>query len=270
MERHQSPQIVPPPQPIPAEAAQAHVAVSREFGAELAGVYLFGSAVNTGGLQPQSDVDVLVVTRNRTTASARERLAAAFMGISGDPYRAETPRPLEVTVLAEPDIRPWRYPPIHEFLYGEWLRPDFERNHIPPPAPNPDLAIVITQARDHNVALVGRPAREVFDPVPEADLRRAIADTLPELLTSVAGDERNVLLTLARMWMTAATGTIASKDAAAAWARDRLTHPHCAALDLARRAYLGMRADSWDERDVLPLVHLMSEAIRRELSRAAE
>jgi hypothetical protein len=49
-----------------------------------------------------------------------------------------------------------------------------------------------------------------------------MADELPSLVADLESDTRNVLLTLARMWTTVATGRIVSKDAAAAWALERL------------------------------------------------
>lgn len=58
-------------------------------------------------------------------------------------------------------------------------------------------------------------------------------------MDSVEGDERNVLLTLARMWTTLATGRFVSKDAAADWARPQLSEHAAGTLALAREAYLG-------------------------------
>ena len=34
-------------------------------------------------------------------------------------------RPLEVTVINQKDVVPWKFPPKHEFMYGEWLREQF-------------------------------------------------------------------------------------------------------------------------------------------------
>ena len=68
-------------------------------------------------------------------------------------------------------------------------------------------------------------AEDFFNPViPESDLFKALADTL-KLWNSQpdwAGDERNVVLTLSRIWYSAATGKIAPKDVAANWVMERL------------------------------------------------
>ena len=79
-------------------------------------------------------------------------------------------------------------------------------------------------------------------------LCRAIGDALPELLGNLEGDERNVLLTLVRMWHTLATGEFVPKDVAAEWATCRLPAERAALVALARDAYLGTRADNWQPR----------------------
>jgi hypothetical protein len=73
-------------------------------------------------------------------------------------------------------------------------------------------------------------ARDVIDtdPAPESDLCRALADAL-KLWNSPAdraGDERNVVLTLARIRCSAANGKIVPKDVAADCAMGRLPAEH--------------------------------------------
>ena len=87
------------------------------------------------------------------------------------------------------------------------------------------------------------------DPVPHEDLRRAIVAGVPELLADLASDTRNVLLTLARVWTTLATGTVTSKDAAASWALDRLPDRHRPVLARARSLYLDGRESLADPAD---------------------
>lgn len=218
--------------------------VRRVLGDDLTGAYLHGSAV-LDGLRPSSDLDVLVVARRRTTDEERRALTTGLMRLSGPQAVNGPARPVELTVVAQDDVRPWRYPPRCEFLYGEWLREDFERGVVPGPATAPDLAPLITMTLHGDTALLGPPPAEVLAPVPHDDLRRAIVAGVPDLLADLESDTRNVLLTLARVWTTLATGTIKSKDAAAAWALGLLPPEHRPALALARSAYRGEQADDW-------------------------
>ncbi|MFJ4472966.1 DUF4111 domain-containing protein [Streptomyces sp. NPDC089424] len=103
----------------------------------------------------------------------------------------------------------------------------------------PDLAPLITMVRQGDTPLHGPPPAALPAPVPHADLRRAIVEGDPELLADLGPDTRNVLLTLARIWVTLATGAIRSKDAAADWAPERLAPAHRPSLAWARAGYLG-------------------------------
>ncbi|MFG2553289.1 aminoglycoside adenylyltransferase family protein [Streptomyces sp. NPDC048581] len=211
------------------------------LGDSILGIYLHGSAT-LGGLRPHSDIDVLVVVREPTTRAQRHALVQELMKVSGG-----ASRPVELIVVVQGDVRPWRYPPTCDFLYGEWLRADYERGVPPAPEPSPDLAPLLTMVLLANAPLHGPPPAELLDPVPPADLRRAIVTGVPELLTELDSDTRNVLLTLARIWTTLETGAIRSKDAAADWALARLPAEHRPVLAHARAIYLGERDEHWGE-----------------------
>jgi streptomycin 3"-adenylyltransferase len=64
---------------------------------------------------------------------------------------------------------------------------------------------------------------------------------------SIESGTRNVILTLARIWSTAATGVIRSKDAAAGWVFDRLPEAHRPVLARARAICAGDQAEGWDD-----------------------
>lgn len=96
-----------------------------------------------------------------------------------------------------------------------------------------------------------------------ADIHRTIKESLPELIEGMKGDERNVILTLARMWQTVAVDEIAPKDIAAKWAIPRLPEKQAYLLDLARKAYRGEYIDEWEglDSEVVTLVDYMRNSI---------
>jgi aminoglycoside 9-adenylyltransferase len=243
---------------IPKEAIQAYDTVLKVLGSAVVGVYLFGSAV-LGGLRVNSDVDVLVVVNQSPTKATLKELVGRLMKISG----RQSVRPLEVTIINLIDVVPWQYPPKSEFLYGEWLRNEFEQGQIPEPTYDPDLVIVLKKVRKSSISLVGPDASEILDPVPMAHIRRAIRESLPKLIEDINGDERNVILTLSRMWLTASVGEISRKDVAAEWALIRLPKELHSLLDYARRSYLGECDDKWEgrESEVTALVTHMKQSI---------
>jgi predicted nucleotidyltransferase len=231
------------------------------LGTDVVGAYLFGSAV-LGGLRPRSDLDVLVLSSRRLSREEKQRLGDRLLRVSGRPAR-----PLEVTVVAQPEVRPWRYPPRMELQYGEWLRDEFERGDVEPdPAANPDLALLIAQVLLADRSLHGPPPAAVCDPVPPADLARALLAAVDEVLKGIGTtDTRNGVLTLARIWHTASTGEIRSKDAAADWALERLPAEHRAVLARARAIYLGEEDERWD--DLQPLVRPHADLVVGEIGR---
>lgn len=215
------------------------------LGADTVGVYLHGSAVS-GGLKPASDLDLLVVTAHTMNDRQRRALLAGLLPISGP---GPGSRSLEVSVVVQSEVRPWRYPPIRDFQYGDWLRDEFEAGAVPRPQPTPDLALLISVALAGDHPLAGPPPAQVFDPVPPADVVRASVAGIPGLLADLPTDTRNVVLTLARIWVTLATREILPKDAAADWALDRLPPRHRPVLEYAKHLYLcrTYSEETWSE-----------------------
>jgi predicted nucleotidyltransferase len=216
--------------------------VRKVLGPDALGAYLFGSAV-LGGLRPESDLDVLVVSKRSTTRDEKRQLVDRLLAISGREGRR-----LELTIVVDSEVRPWRYPPSLDFQYGDWLRGEFEAGNLEPwPPTAPDVASLITMVLLANTPLFGPPPAEVLDPVPHDDLIRATVGDIGALLAELDSDTRNLILTLARIWSTAATGVIRSKADAADWALGRLPEENCAVLARARAVYLGEEEERWSD-----------------------
>lgn len=221
--------------------------VTRTDPENVLGIYLHGSSA-AGGLRPDSDVDVLVVTRRPLSWGERQDLVEHLVQVSGARATVTPGRPLEVTGLVLDDVVPWVYPPVCDFLYGDWLRDELGAVAVPERHENPDLAVLLTSVRQHAVRLRGPHPRDLLAPVPTEDLHRAIHDSLAALLDDLVGDERNVLLTLARMVVTLETDEIVPKDRAADIVGATLSEPYRSTLALARRGYSGQATDQWSDR----------------------
>jgi predicted nucleotidyltransferase len=236
------------------------------FGPDAVAAYLFGSAV-LGGLRSESDLDVLAVSRRRTLHKEKQRLVDRLLAISGRLAPSGPWRRVELTIVVEGEVIPWRYPPTFDFQYGDWLRNKFESGSVEPWPTKvmPDLALLITMVILASTPLLGPPPGQMFDPVPPGDLTRAMLAGIDPLRGHLQSDTRNVLLTFARMWSTLATGVIRSKDEAADWVLARLPEEHRPVLARARALYLGQQPEGWDDlRDRLePHVEYVVAEIRR-------
>jgi streptomycin 3"-adenylyltransferase len=232
------------PTEIEAQLGQALPIIVRHLEPALSAVHLYGSALD-GGLKPYSDIDLLVLVTAPLQEAVRRSLCNELLEVSAPPGQSDALRALEVTVLVHDDVIPWRYPAKRELQFGEWQRNDILAGVFERPMVDADLAILLTQARQRSIALVGPAAKACFDSVPTGDLRKAFAHTLT-LWNSPqdwVGDERNVVLALARIWYSLVTGEIVPKDAAANWAIERLPVQHRSILLEARQAYLGQAED---------------------------
>ena len=248
------------------DQAETVARLVREVLAEaVIGVYLHGSAV-AGGLRPTSDIDLLAVVGRPTSPPEQRALIGRLLPISGRGDPTGRSRSVELTIVVQADVRPWHYPPRLDFQYGDWWRDEFERGNVTPwESPNPDLTLQLEMTLQANHPLFGRPPAEVLDPIPAADVRRAMLDVIPSLLADLEGDERNVVLTFARIWTTLATGIVRSKDAAAHWALPRLPPEHRPVLAHARASYLGETAEEWGE--LMPRVRPHVDHVITEIER---
>ncbi len=228
------------------------------------GVYLHGSAV-LGGLRPYSDLDVFVLVRRRTTATRRRALTDALLAVSGSGGPGGTRSAYELTVASRATSAPGRTRPAASSSTASGLREAYQGGQTPGPGPSPDLALLVTMVLRGRTPLVGPEPGRVLDPVPFEDVIRAMAAGVPDLLAELDTDTRNVLLTLARVWVTLATGDIKSKDSAAAWALDRLPERHRPALAHARAVHLGEERECWGP--LSPQVKPHAEYVVREIER---
>lgn len=238
-----------PPNAIAPQIAEARRLIERHLGTRLAGIHLFGSAVDAG-LQPHSDIDLLVTVTEPPDATTLRALAIELLTVSAPPGQSASLRALEVTVMTLRHVVPWRHPARRELQFGEWLREDLMAGIVEPPMLDHDLAIMLTKARGHSLPIVGPPADQLFDAVPRRDLTRALLDTVAQwnLPEDWAGDERNIILALARIWYTAMSGEIASKAGAATWLLEKIGPPYRPILRKAHAIYLGHATDDLAER----------------------
>ena len=237
---------------LPQQAEQIRVIAENLFADQLKGIYLYGSAT-LGGLHPQSDVDILILIKGEMSKEVREVLTKQLLSLSGK-VGCISKRPLEVTVVRQDDIVPWQFPPKCTYMYGEWMRKEIEAGEIPQACVDPDLVILLWQARRHSSCLTGEDAANCIPQIPIEEVHRAIQSSLPSLIASLHGDERNVLLTLCRMWYTVETGEICPKNVAAEWAIPKLPTGLAPWMKMAKEAYLGKCVDRWNNSAELELL----------------
>jgi|APCry1669189844_1035258.scaffolds.fasta_scaffold07470_1 streptomycin 3"-adenylyltransferase len=238
------------------------------FEQDLLGVYLYGSSV-FGGLQKYSDIDLLVVVNRSSTLEEKTKLAGQLLQISGI-YMKNTKCPIEMTIVEQVEVNPWRYPPKFDFQYGDWLRELFETGIIEPwPSKEmPDLALLITQVLLASRTLVGTEPEQLLCKVPYQDFMIATTDALDDLMSELESDTRNVLLALARIWSTVETDAIRSKPIAADWVIRRLPKLYAPVMKRAKSICKGEEKENWD--DIRKLIKPCADFIIAQISKAID
>jgi predicted nucleotidyltransferase len=233
------------------------------LGPDLLGVFLYGSSV-VGGLQKYSDIDLFVVTNRTTTSEEKARLIATLLQISGI-YMKSTKLPIEMTLVEKAMMNPWRYPPLFDFQYGEWLRHSFEKGILEPwqTYKMPDLALIVTQVLLKSQTLWGLEPEQLLARVPYQDFMKAMLHDVDRLATELDCDTRNVLLTYARIWSTLETNEIRSKPAAADWALHRLPKIYQPVMNRAKSICIGVENEHWGDIEQLikPCADFMMDTI---------
>lgn len=215
------------------------------------GVYLYGSSTTTG-LGPESDIDLLLVTRKSLLPGERRSLIASLLELSGwKGHASDFPdvadrRPLEVTSLVADTFEPLTADPERDFQFGEWLRSEFNGGFVPDPERDPDVVILLATAMASHRVLDGPSLGNLIAEVPFALLREAQLAAIPALVEDLHSDGRNVLLTLARALHTLETGEIIPKDRAAELAAERVGVDGAELLRSAAREYRGGETVDWD------------------------
>lgn len=213
---------------------------------DVLGVYLYGSMM-LGGLQKYSDIDLFAVSKRSMTPQEKQRLVEHLLTISATYPPTGKRRSIELTIVVQSELKPWKYPPSFDFQYGDWMRKDYEKGVVALEGStiNPDIAIIATQVLLTTETIHGPDPHELIDNVPYGDFMRATSGEIGDLLAELKDDTRNVLLTLARIWHTLTTDSISTKQDVAKWTLAILPQEFKPVMEHALRACLGEVEEDW-------------------------
>lgn len=219
--------------------------VRQSLGTNLIGIYLHGSLA-LGCFNPAtSDIDLLVVTRQRLPIPTKQSLVELLLVVSNSPH------PIEISFLSREDLAPWRYPTPFDLHYSEDRRPALTcdlatgiwSDAVEMPQTDPDLAAHIMVMRQRGIVLWGDPIPTVFPDVPRADYLASIILDLrwaQQRLGSASGLVYAVLNSC-RVCAYLRNGRILSKDEGAVWALSRLPPEYAPLIRKALATYRGER-----------------------------
>ena len=185
------------------------------------GLYLYGSLASGDFDLERSDVDFVVVTRDKISSEKISVLKAMHERLANS--KLELATKLEGSYIPRADLRRYNqtdveYPTLNE-------RKFYLASH------GSDWIIQRHVLREQGVTVAGLPPRDFIDVVETKDLRRAVIGILNEwwlpMLENPAWLESGeyqayAVLTMCRALFTIGNGTIASKPVSARWAQETL------------------------------------------------
>lgn len=188
----------------------------------LVGIYLHGSLA-MGCFNPHhSDLDLLVITTDRLLIAQKRQIIEYLLMCS------QQPQPIEISLLAWTQLRPWHYPPRFDLHYSESWRANYTHDLGSGQAwdntehRDPDLAAHITIIDKRGICLAGAPIVEVFPIVPDEDYRAALAGDIVDSLASIGTDPVYSILNCCRTYAYVRDGEVCSKEEGGRWVRQVL------------------------------------------------
>ena len=231
---------------------------------DLVGVYLHGSLAMGCFNTARSDLDLLVVTRQRLYPNARRRLMETMV------RESRRPAPIEISVMTLEQLHPWRYPTPYDFHFSdawrkrfvEYLATDSHLQSDDEERFDPDLAAHVTVIRARGVALFGDSIAEVFPVVPAAHMRASVAVDLDEALNSIDANPIYAVLNCCRTLAYLRQGVVLSKAEGGHWAIGRVPDE---IVPLIRKSLMnyqnGGRNDHYDQAELATFVSFAREAL---------
>ncbi|TVR76230.1 MAG: DUF4111 domain-containing protein [Sphaerobacteraceae bacterium] len=206
----------------------------------LRGVYLHGSLAMDCFNPALSDIDLLVRVRGELAPDDERRLIALLLEISSHPA------PIELSVLSDADLSPWRYPTPYTMHFSEDWRASSDHGHgQPADRLDPDLAAHITVLRARGVLLSGEEIESVFPEVPASDFVDSLLRDVSWARQRISSQPVYAVLNLPRVLRYLIDGSVISKREAGEWALGRMSGGEDrSVLDAALRYYRG-DADSF-------------------------
>ena len=197
------------------------------FSENLVGIYLHGSLAMGGFNSESSDIDLLIVVKNKLSLEDKKELARIILELS----KNAPAKGFELSIVTLENVHNFIYPTPYEFHFSYDHKEDFETGKVDFSKDNadPDLAAHFVITKERGICLAGQPISAVFRDVPkkfyldsiikdsEWSYEKMIAGSDDELSLPVYG-----VLNFCRVLALIQEGLVTSKLEGGAWALENL------------------------------------------------
>ncbi|WP_434752212.1 aminoglycoside adenylyltransferase domain-containing protein [Paenibacillus amylolyticus] len=176
----------------------------------LTGVYLHGSMA-LGCFHPQqSDIDILVVCREKRSSETYRRIADQLIRIEDEMHLAKG---FEISIVVESAVTSGQYPTPFEFHYSAYHREKYRNDpaYLCGGDEDPDVVAHMAVIYDRGIVLYGKPIKELFQPANREHVIHSIASDASSALEEIGDNPVYNVLTLSRVLLYIQESVIYSK-----------------------------------------------------------
>jgi predicted nucleotidyltransferase len=225
------------PEPVRGRVNDILTFYKKLLGGNLLGFYLHGSLA-MGCFNPESsDIDFLVVVRDKLTTPKKIEIISYLLKIDND----SAPSP-EMSIVTQASLDNLAYPSPYELHYSKTWRERYRENKVDweEPRYDADLVIFYMAIRHNGIRLYGRPAQAAFPEVPRDICIASLAedmDWLRERIDTIPLED--IVLNPCRHLAFIREGTFVSKTEGGEWGLSHLPHEFADLIHQALAAYSG-------------------------------
>jgi streptomycin 3"-adenylyltransferase len=214
----------------------------------LVGCYLHGSLVMGGFNWDTSDVDFVVVVREKLDADTKKDIIT--FALSLEPVAP--PKGLEFSVVLVEHTLHFSYPTPYELHYSPSWAERYRAGQVDyeMPREDPDLAAHFTIIRIYGVCLFGDPIPQVFGEVPSEYYWASIRADADDILNNVTANPVYSVLNLCRVLTYKYKGAVVSKLGGGGWGLQTLDSRYHKLIQRAVQEYQTPKGIVWDKQEL--------------------
>lgn len=229
------------------------------LGENLVGIYLHGSLVMGCFNDESSDIDFLVVVRDKLSFNIKRQLIDILLDLSGFAPK----KGFEVSVILEKYSRNFMYPTPFELHYSNEYKEKYikDKEFLCENGEDADLAAHITIINKMGRCLYGKGISEVFGEVPEKYYINSILNDIENAIDEIEENPVYIILNLCRVLYYLKERVISSKHEGGCWGK-RNYKIYEKLIEKALNIYNGdFEEEKWDKVELKNFSFYMLEEI---------
>lgn len=253
---------------------------NKELKGNLTGIYLHGSLA-MGCFNPlKSDVDFLVVAKEKLTAVNNSNIAKIALSLHDEMTGTSNERGIEFTIILETYLNPFVYPTPFEFHYSDYHREKYrtDENYLCGGFEDKDLASQIVVAYERGITLYGKSLSELYEPINSQYYLDSILNDVEGCAVEIIDNPPTYLtpmyltLNFCRVLYYVKEGKISSKREGGEWGLTNLPQRFLPLVKQCITAYTDETADGensnsdLDLQSLLAFIEYMTQEIKQNIT----